>query len=176
LNSRALREVFTEENTNSTSRILALRHDESGEIILLTGDSTPVELKSAMVALKNLNRHYGVPHRKFSCIKVSHHGAKTCHVEEIYESHCDADNSIAIICAADDGSHPHPEVTLHISKFVQDCRITGKGDPATKKPERRRGVAYGHKRNKEIFEDIHVILQGAKVAVVGGHGSYSETL
>lgn len=156
LNSEALRGIFKDENTNATSRIMALRHDDSGEVVLLTGDSTPPELRLALEELRKLNNHHGVPHRRFRCVKVSHHGAETCHVEEIYEYLCDTRDSVAVFCAADDGSHPHPEVKLHISQFVKECWITGKGKVYEAKPVRRRGMPLGYRRSVENYEDIQL--------------------
>jgi hypothetical protein len=167
----ALRDLFANTNTNSTSRVLALRNDESGEVVLLTGDSTQDELKLAMTTLVNVNNLYRIPFRKFRCIKVSHHGAKSCHVNEIYENHCDARKSIAIICASDDGLHPHPEVKQHISRFVKDCRITGWCQASSYEPKKKRGIPLGHKRSEENFEDIHVAFKGANVEVFGGRKS-----
>jgi hypothetical protein len=172
LNSQAMSEIFSEVQSNSTSRVLALRHEPTTNTILLTGDSPIDELEAAMLAWQRLEKSAGNEPGLFHGVKVSHHGAKTCHLPDIYEKRSDVHLTKAIVCAEDDGVHPHQEVVIHVAKHVHACKITG--DSVSPTPSRPRGIGtpIGLARpNALVAEDIILKIDQSGIAITGGRTS-----
>jgi beta-lactamase superfamily II metal-dependent hydrolase len=121
-----LRGIFAKIQSNDVSRVLALTHAPTRMTVLLTGDSTPVEIAAALREWNVLNETCGVAARPFDRVKVSHHGAVTCHFPPLYQYHCRSGASRAIICASDDGRHhPHLAVITELKDQRIDYRVTG---------------------------------------------------
>lgn len=126
-----LRTIFADIESNKVSRVLALMHVGTRMTVLLTGDSTPEEIRAALQEWNALNETLGMPTRHFDRVKVSHHGAATCHFSDLYRGHCRPNVSRAIICASDDGKHhPHLDVINELKARRIDYRVTGGGGPS----------------------------------------------
>ena len=155
-----LREVFARIQSNEVSRVLALTLAETRMTVLLTGDSTPEEIKAALQEWNVLNKAYGIPEKHFDCVKVSHHGAASCHFPGLYRSHCRSGVSRAVICASDDGKHhPHLDVITELKTQLIDYRVTGRSGPSPA-PARMPGVPMGAPR-LTAPEDIVLRFSGS---------------
>jgi hypothetical protein len=161
-----LREVFSRIESNEVSRVLALMHVDTKMTVLLTGDSTPEEIEAASEQWKVLNETCGLPVRIFDYVKVSHHGAATCHFPGLYRGYCRSGASRAIICASDDGKHhPHPDVIKELKTQQIDYRVTGRSR-ASASPSKMPGVPMGA---PSLTEPEDIILRFSDVPYwVGG--------
>ena len=153
INGSPASSVFRKVRSNEVSRVFALQHDSTGSAVLLTGDSTTAELESALVEWRQVNTAARRAAPAFQTVKVSHHGAATCHVLNLYENHCDQFGACAVICARDDGKHPHQTVIDDLKRLKIDCRVTG--PPASPRHfPRKTGVAQGAQRLSRHSDDI----------------------
>lgn len=171
LNSEPLDAVFTEVSSNATSRVLVLRHQETGKTVLLTGDSTIEELQAAMQAWQRLEASADRAVGSFHTVKVSHHGAKTCHLPTLYEVGCDVTITETVTSAEDDGIHPDQDVVEHVVKHVLSYRVTGRRDAQPLPTKRGMGTPLGMMRSGVSDEDIVLKIEGGKLSVTGGRKS-----
>ncbi len=171
LNSEPLDEIFGEVKSNATSRVLAFQHHPTDYAVILTGDSTIEELDSAIATWKQLDGRTIEP---FRTVKVSHHGAKSCHLPELFENECHETATIAIICAEDDGVHPDKEVIECISRNVRSCLVTGTGSFSPIPKRREMGIPLGLPHRDAEAEDIVVSLTEEGLVTSGGCRSRFE--
>lgn len=171
LNSKPLEQAFGEVESNITSRVLVLRHQGTDKTILLTGDSTKTELQAAMHAWQRLETSAERDVARFRAVKVSHHGAKTCHLPALYEDGCDISITDTVTCAEDDGSHPHQDVVEHIVKHVRSYTVTGRERESVPPTKRAMGMPLGLKHSPEEHEDVTLKIKGGKLSVDGGRKS-----
>lgn len=158
-------------DNNDVSRVLALVHKKTKDVVLLTGDSTPDELRSVLTEWKRLAADISVSGLEFQGMKVSHHGAETCHVPDIYSVHCTKDGTKAIICAQDDGEHPHQDVISCLVKSGIEYRVTGE-PPASNSTTNGIGVPLGSPTTPPGGQDIVFSFNGDSLVSVGGRLSH----
>jgi hypothetical protein len=173
LRSEPLDEVFEDVNANSTSRVLLLWHQHTADTVLLTGDSTTEELEKAMESMQVMENLHGKKDMRFKAVKVSHHGALTCHHPDLYELRCDPAATVAITCAEDDGRHPHQEVVEHVTKHVLSHRVTGKDGDKAFTVNRGTGIPLGTLRRTMLDEreDIKLAMASGRFDIDGGRKS-----
>ena len=158
-------------DNNDVSRVLILFHKKTKNVVLLTGDSTPEELRSVLTEWNRLAPVIGASGLHFQGMKVSHHGAETCHVPDIYLSHCTKDGTKAIICAQDDGDHPHRDVISCLVKSEIEYRVTG-DPPASNSTTNGIGVPLGSPRVPARGQEISLSLNGGSLVSDGGRLSH----
>lgn len=174
------RELRLAIGNNETSRIIALRHRESGDTILLTGDAPATSIEEALGEWESLHRDSAAALRKtFRVVKASHHGAWTsrsednCHHSELYERACETDRShVVVSCRDHDEHHPHSEFLVCLKGARLECRSTGvplsEGRSGTR---RGAGAPCGSPQRvaSRTAEDIVVSHDENGFAITGGH-------
>ena len=159
--SEPLRRYLTRINSNSVSRILVLEHAITGASILLTGDATKWQIREALVAWQ---RDGEKVQNLFHAIKASHHGARSCHVSDLYKTHGARRKTHAIVCAHDDGKHPGKLVVDEVHCHCSGHRVTGN---ATQ--NRRQSGPMGNSRSMNATElDVVLRCNAAGFELSGG--------
>lgn len=131
----SLRRLFAKVTNNQVSRVLALMHEDSGTTILLTGDSTKSELRDVLAEWTKLQRVSNSDVYPFDYIKASHHGARSCHLADLYADFCRSGSSEVIISASDDGRfHPHKILIEQLNSLNVRHRVTGAPDSIGSRP------------------------------------------
>jgi hypothetical protein len=167
-------DLFRRVSSNDVSRVFAFQHSSTGCTVLLTGDATPPELGATLTAWKRLGALE--QHANGDCfrvVKASHHGARTCHLPEIYSGHCQPGYSHVVICASDDGQHPHEEVIAGIGGLSIEHSVTGTNSSEASPRLRGANVPLGAPRSTLDSGDPHVrvIHSGPGCVVSGGRRS-----
>lgn len=122
---RRLKGLFRKIEKNKSSRILALVNKALNQSILLCGDATPDEIVKALNQWDAANALRGVEGPvPFKVVKISHHGALSCHCEAIYDQYSTKD-SLGLISALDNNDHPDGVVIAKLHDVGMDHRITG---------------------------------------------------
>jgi len=119
-NSAIDMEILHEE-VNDLSAVLAFVHNDTGCTILLGADATLRAWEDALTVWKASEEG----HRKFSAVKVSHHGAVGSLSRPLYADWCKPGKTVAILSVGpNDPMHPHPKVVELLAKHRIEAHYT----------------------------------------------------
>ncbi len=102
---------YRTEESNDLSVVLVLMHKRLPLNIILGADATARVWTDALDTWGRAVKKHCWPEPRFVGVKVSHHGAKGSVAPALYENHCKARSTIAVLSVGpNDPDHPHPDV------------------------------------------------------------------
>ena len=151
-NPDELRQKIT---ANNVSRVVAFRHIDTDQAVLLGADAPDHCWPQIMKRWKEICSHglrsCDQPRwNKFHLIKVSHHGAKDSHYPALFSDWATTEKTVALISSRScDPKHPHPDVWSNLTARGVRLEVTGSVATATK--QAAKGPLIGKRRT--TFEE-----------------------